>query len=312
MNQEGELSVLILCISLSLVACTWLMWTIGTPSGKCLLARQLWCLGLADFAGSFGSLCQNLSVLGVDAPHSSWIVGLFLSITGYGTSFYLEPHVAGGFVAVFWRSHLLLKFLDRSLWIAFAQAPLVGAWCTYCLATDRLPWKQIQEVLVVHIAIAFFATCVLYVLAVYRVLWYPRRAAQGVNRMVLLYPLMFVATAGPLWFSYLRGSENTSLPGICLCLHGPCSVLIYTSQAWFSSSLASRENGGSSFAQWAGSCPVGFVVWMPEEVTVPRVQANALRVSEREISYMESEKDPSVPTSSGSPSGSGAGFSELL
>lgn len=257
-ENDVQWTTIALC-ALSMAACACLMWLIGKPSGKPLLARQLWHMAVADFLCACGTLLLNAAQVFLrERGMLLGNVGRLVALSTFGTSAMLEPHIAAGFVAAYWRSSCLLTSLIRTVWLPWVAAVVFLLFPFF----KQLSVQQGPIWIAGYMAISVFTTFVLYSFAAFRGLWYPARSAQRVDLMIWLYPLAYSVTSGPLFYScvYVRGSpEVLLLPGACVALRGVCNVLIYACQSRVASwSELAPEN--CVFARWDGSLHLGFKI----------------------------------------------------
>jgi len=283
----------------SVVACLWLWWRVGPPRRKLLVPNQLLNLALADLVfSSMEALLSSVTwFFHTSARFNQCVICVML--LGQWTSLFLEVHIAAGFFALFWRMSNFMQCLRKTLLLTWVFALLLVS--AFPLVPVLFP--DVTASIFVgdafhHLAGSitegtFVTTAALYVGAWFKSVWFPLRGGQRAHRMVVLYPATFFFTMAPTvvcarWNFY----EGISAP--FSALNGFLNVLVYCCHRRFSCvTLRDMDNEPRTpLAQWAGasSLPVGFSMFVHEEMRVSASQRQALQESERETAAIESAR----------------------
>lgn len=282
-------SVTIFFDAASVVACTWLLWKVGSTKRRQLLPIQLVNLALADMLYS-SMEAWIVSVSLVHRSESKHTIIWSGMVLGMWTSLLLEVHIATGFLALYWRVPRLMMFLQRTVSLAWVVALLIVVFLDVA-ATVRVDIVVDEAIIIV----AFVMTAALYVMAWFRSRWFPLRGKQRASSMVWLYPATFFVTMAPaLLYAKLNMNKfNTDsvISAPFIALNGLLNVLVYSCHSRFSCVMVRdmAEVQRTAMTQWAGlsSLPVGFSWSGPQQCWVPAVQSAALHRSEREIADIE-------------------------
>ena len=268
----------------SVVACSWLLWKVGSKTGGRLLPVQLVNLALADLLYSTAQAWTICVVLGGGSGYSLMMGCLVLSETAFLTALCMDVHIAAGFLALYWRLPRVMHVLKRTTYFTWLVSLLwVLVW------TSFLPSRS-NSVSRWTLAVQGCIAIVLYVMAWLKSSCFPSREELRARRIVWLYLLTFVFTTVP-YIIFPVGARYGAIAGATLALNGVLNVLIYHCNSRFSGTVWSdvTDDTGSPMIEWArpSSRPVGFSVRSPEVVTVPAVQREALQESDREIAELE-------------------------
>ena len=245
-----------------------------------MLPVQLVNLALADLLYSTGEAWNICDILG--GGYGIRLRNLIQ--TALLTGLCMDVHIAAGFLALYWRLPRMMHVLKRTTYFTWLSSLLWVFWLNSLKGwRSDLVWQW-------TLAVPGCIAIVFYVLAWLRSICFPSREELRACRMVWLYLLTFVLTTLPFIISPFRRRPDDIVREL-IGLNGFLNVLIYHCNSRFSGTGWSDVTNGtrSPMIEWAGpsSRPVAFSVRSPEVLTVPAVQREALRESDREIAELE-------------------------
>jgi len=294
--------LVMLSCAFSMVATAWLMWKIGKPQSKGVLPLQLWNLACADFANCLGMLLYEVFKEPTLTRKMRWFYSsASIDWCGYFASLLMELYVAAGFTAIFWRSLILMKFVNTTLWLPWLCAVVLTSMFLIGVAQGvRQVW--IDEAMVSCTIIITSTTFILFLSAFVKSSWYPARSHRRAATRVWLYAVAFALTICPGIIVLVNGRtmQDRVFARIFGALNGMANVLCYACDSSFSSgypwksglAVNADTSPRNSFEGWGGPCavPVGFAVEHVEIVVTP-CQSFALLESERMTAELELEGD---------------------